>query len=53
MLEWLPSMAKTQRSIQADVANRVSRLRQEGVGWDRIAAALGMDESEAVAQYGA
>ena len=53
MLEWLPSMAKTMRSVEGDVAQRVARLRDEGVGWDRIAAALGVDETHAMARYGA
>ena len=51
MLEWLPAMVKTMRSVEADVAGRVEALRREGVGWDRVAAALGMDEADAVAKY--
>ena len=52
MLEWLPAMAKTHRSIEADVAQRVADLRAAGIGWDRIAAALGVDEAEARERYG-
>ena len=52
MLEWLPAMAKTMRSVEGDVATRVAQLRVAGIGWDRIATALGIDEAAAIEQYG-
>jgi ATP-dependent Clp protease ATP-binding subunit ClpX len=33
LLEWLPSIAKTLRAVEADVARRVGGLRQQGVAW--------------------
>lgn len=51
-LEWLPSWANTLRSLEADIAARVATMREGGVGWDRIAAALGMDEAAAIERFG-
>lgn len=53
MLEWLPSMVKTLRSVEADIASKVAVLREQGVSWGRIAQALGIDESDAVERYSA
>jgi ATP-dependent Clp protease ATP-binding subunit ClpX len=51
LLEWLPSIAKTLRSVEADIARRVDGLRRQGVGWSRISEALGMSESEATRRF--
>ncbi len=51
VLQSLPSRANTLRSLEADIAGKVGFLRRQGIGWDRIAGALGMDEPEAVAKY--
>ena len=53
LLEWLPSIANTLRSVEADIARKVGRLRQQGVGWNRISEALGMSESEATQRFSA
>ena len=52
LLEWLPAMAKTMRNVEADVARRVAQLRAAGFGWDRIAPALGIEETEAAGRSG-
>ncbi len=51
LLEWLPSIAKTLRAVEADVARRVGGLRQQGIAWSRISDALGMSESEAAQRF--
>ncbi len=51
VLEWLPSIGKTLRSVEADIARRAAALREEGVAWSRIAEALGMEESEAAERF--
>ena len=46
-LAWLPSIAGTLRSVEADLARKVTDLRRQGVSWARVAEALGMSESQA------
>ena len=51
LLKWLPAIADTLRSVEGDIAQKVSELRQHDVPWTRIAQALRMSESEAMARF--
>ena len=51
LLAWLSSIAATLRSVEGDIATKVSRLRHDGVAWARIADALGLSEAEAVRRF--
>ena len=51
LLEWMPSIGKTLRSVEADIARRAAALRASGVPWSRIADALGMDEPQATERF--
>ena len=51
LLAWLPSMARTLRSVEGDIAAKVRRLRDEGAPWARIADALGMSEAEVAERF--
>jgi len=51
LLGWLPSIAKTLRSIEGEVSEKVAELRQQGVGWARNSDALGMTEAEVAERF--
>ena len=47
LLVLLPAIAQTAAHVDADLRRWVSRVRELGCGWDRIAEALGTDEASA------
>lgn len=51
LLRWLPSVARTLRSIEADIAAKVAELREQRVAWVRISEALGMAEAEVAERF--
>ena len=52
LLTWLPSIAETLRSVEAEIVAKVAELRDNDVPWPRIAQALRMSESEAAERFG-
>lgn len=47
LLDEIPRVAATTANVEADLRARVSELRQRGVAWSRIAAALGVTRQSA------
>jgi ClpX C4-type zinc finger protein len=53
ILEMLPGMARTADRLEAEVARWVSRLREQGTGWQQIAGTLGTSTDAARQRFGA
>lgn len=51
LLTWLPTIARTLRSVEADIARKVAELLEQGVAWVRISEALGMSEAEVAERF--
>lgn len=47
LLDEIPRVAATTANVEADLRARVDELRQRGVAWSRIAAALGVARQSA------
>lgn len=47
LLDEIPRVAATTANVEADLRARVGELRQRGVAWSRIAAALGVTRQSA------
>ncbi|MBO0676727.1 ClpX C4-type zinc finger protein [Mycolicibacterium sp. S2-37] len=47
LLDEIPRVAATTANVEADLRARVNELRQRGVPWSRIAAALGVTRQSA------
>ncbi|WP_193045349.1 ClpX C4-type zinc finger protein [Mycolicibacterium baixiangningiae] len=47
LLDEIPRVAATTANVEADLRARVDELRQRGVAWSRIAAALGVTRQSA------
>lgn len=51
LLQQLPGVARLAARVEADLARKVGRLREQGTGWPQIADALGMSTAAAQQRF--